>query len=784
LCLLAVIFGSVTLLAEQPGVVLERESSTIVLEPYALNIIRVTMSTLKDQAVSEPGYGIVAKPSDTGWTHEATAAGDTYRSTRLNVFIAAPAPPRRRPDGSFWKGPRKNFNGADREPYMTITGGDGKPLLNMEGWEMAELNDKDGDRQLDNDRRPEDPPFYRVGATFASPDNEHYYGLGQNQEGYLDHRQHKVECWADYQSAGGPNFCVPFLVTNKGYGLLWDNPSKTTLLPGLNEQTKWISQVGQRVSFFVVAGSTTDEIYSGYRVLTGDTPMLPKWAYGLIQCKQRYSTQAEMLAVARGYRERHLPIDMLVLDWFYYTSMGQMDFIKEQWPDPAEMNRQLHALNIETMISVWPRFKPGTRYYDKVRQNGWFLHHADGTPEDGLPYDSQGSDIDSTNPDAAKWYWGVVRDDIASKGFDSFWADETEPDLPPNGSYFKIGPGVEYFNVYPLFHTSAFYNGIRKDFPERRALILSRDAYLGAQHNGAIFWSSDIFPTWDVLRRQIPTGLDVAASGIAYWGNDIGGWQALPKSHVPAHAPLIDPSDARENVGGYDDYPELYVRWYEYGVFQPNFRTHGTRPHNEVWSYGKQAESILEKYLRLRYELMPYTYSLAYSTHESGAPFMRALFMDFPNDPKVADMGEEYMFGPAFLVAPVTSQGQTTKSVYLPAGTAWYNFWTNERFEGGQTIQVNAPIDTIPLFVKAGSIVPLGSAVESTHDKQSIMHVKVYPGADGDFTLYSDDGLTYAYEKGDGLITRVHWDDSAKKLTHTGATAWNNNGIVDVVTAR
>lgn len=784
LCLLAVIFGSVTLLAEQPGVVLERESSTIVLEPYALNIIRVTMSTLKDQAVSEPGYGIVAKPSDTGWTHEATAAGDTYRSTRLNVFIAAPAPPRRRPDGSFWKGPRKNFNGADREPYMTITGGDGKPLLNMEGWEMAELNDKDGDRQLDNDRRPEDPPFYRVGATFASPDNEHYYGLGQNQEGYLDHRQHKVECWADYQSAGGPNFCVPFLVTNKGYGLLWDNPSKTTLLPGLNEQTKWISQVGQRVSFFVVAGSTTDEIYSGYRVLTGDTPMLPKWAYGLIQCKQRYSTQAEMLAVARGYRERHLPIDMLVLDWFYYTSMGQMDFIKEQWPDPAEMNRQLHALNIETMISVWPRFKPGTRCYDKVRQNGWFLHHADGTPEDGLPYDSQGSDIDSTNPDAAKWYWGVVRDDIASKGFDSFWADETEPDLPPNGSYFKIGPGVEYFNVYPLFHTSAFYNGIRKDFPERRALILSRDAYLGAQHNGAIFWSSDIFPTWDVLRRQIPTGLDVAASGIAYWGNDIGGWQALPKSHVPAHAPLIDPSDARENVGGYDDYPELYVRWYEYGVFQPNFRTHGTRPHNEVWSYGKQAESILEKYLRLRYELMPYTYSLAYSTHESGAPFMRALFMDFPNDPKVADMGEEYMFGPAFLVAPVTSQGQTTKSVYLPAGTAWYNFWTNERFEGGQTIQVNAPIDTIPLFVKAGSIVPLGSAVESTHDKQSIMHVKVYPGADGDFTLYSDDGLTYAYEKGDGLITRVHWDDSAKKLTHTGATAWNNNGIVDVVTAR
>jgi alpha-D-xyloside xylohydrolase len=461
--------------------------------------------------------------------------------------------------------------------------------------------------------------------------------------------------------------------------------------------------------------------------------------------------------------------------------MGQMDFIKEQWPDPADMNRQLHAMNIETMISVWPRFRPDSRFYDLVKKNGWFLHHADGTPADGLPYDSQGSDIDTTNPDAAGWYWGVIRDNIASAGFDSFWADETEPDLPPNSSYFKIGPGTQYFNVYPFFHTAAFYNGIRKDMPNTRALILSRDAYLGAQHNGAIFWSSDIFPTWDVLKRQIPTGLDVAASGIAYWGNDIGGWQGLPKTHTPAHTPLIDPSDARDNVGGYDDYPELYVRWYQYGVFQPNFRTHGTRPHNEVWSYGKQAEPILEKYLKLRYELMPYIYSLGYFTHETGAPFMRPLFMDFPNDPKVADMGDEYMFGPAFLVAPVTSQGQTTKAVYLPAGTAWYNYWTNRRFEGGQTIQVSAPIDTIPLFVKAGSIIPLGSAVESTHDKQSISHVKVYPGSNADFALYSDDGQTYAYEKGESQVTRLHWDGVARKLTQIGTPAWSDDAIVEVI---
>ena len=226
------------------------------------------------------------------------------------------------------------------------------------------------------------------------------------------------------------------------------------------------------------------------------------------------------------------------------------------------------------------------------------------------------------------------------------------------------------------------------------------------------------------------------------------------------------------------------MRWYEYGVFQPNFRTHGTRPHNEIWSYGKQAEPILQKYLRLRYQLMPYIYSLGYSTHETGAPIMRALFMDFPNDPKVSDIGNEYMFGPAFLVAPVTSQGQTTKSVYLPAGTAWYNYWTNQRYDGGQTIEVDAPIDTLPLFVRAGSIVPLGSTVESTHDKQTIEHVRVYPGADGEFTLYNDDGLTYAYEKGEAEVTHLRWDNAKGKLTQTGTMAWSGDSVLQLAGER
>ncbi len=771
--------------AQPSRVVIDRGGATVVLEPYAPNIVRVSLSGIKDQATAAPGYGLIAQPSQDGWIDQHNDEGDTFRSDRMTVFVPATHPPRPKKPGEV-EGTEKFFSGSTPGVNVRITLPDGQSLLNMEGWEMSVPNHKEGNADLAYDRRPQDPPFYQVGATFASPADEHYYGLGQNQEGYLDRRGHKVECWADYNAAGGPNFCVPFMVTNKGYGVLWDNPSKTTIAPGFNERTIWTSQVGQRVSFFVIAGRTTDEIYSGYRLLTGETPMLPKGAYGFIQCKQRYVTQAEMLAVAKGYRERHLPIDMVVLDWFYYTKMGQMDFIQDRWPDPAEMNRQMHAMNIQTMISVWPRFEPGSRYFDFIQSKGWFEHLADGTPTNGLPYDKAGSDIDTTNPDAARWYWNAIRENIVSKGFDAFWADETEPDLPPNGSYFKIGPGTQYFNVYPLFHTAAFYKGIRRDLPSKRALIMSRDAYLGAQHNGTIFWSSDIFPDWDTLRRQVPTGLGVTASGIAYWGNDVGGWQYLPQFHKPARTPLIDPSDARDNVGHNDDYPELYVRWFEYGAFEPNFRTHGTRRYNEVWSYGKQAEPILEKYLRLRYQLMPYIYSLGYETHQTGAPYMRALFMDFPDDPKVANIGDEYMFGPAILVAPVTEQGQTTKSVYLPAGTAWYNYWTGERSEGGQTIQVSAPIDTIPLFVRAGSILPMGTHVGSTLEKQSIARLRIYPGANADFTLYNDDGQTYAYEKGDSQVTHLHWDDVSKKLSHTGPASWSGSDdqLVEMVDAK
>jgi len=781
---LAGVLLALTVLHNRPAIaqqaVLSRGNATVVLESFAPNIVRITLSLDKAAALKPAGVGILARPRAAGWTQASANDGDTFRSDRLVVRVS---PEFRGTPSGTQADIAKYFNGSTPHMNLRIETPDGRLVLNMQGWEMAVPNHKDGNADVLYDRRPGDDPFFEVGATFGAPSDEHYYGLGQNQQGFLDLRGHSLECAHDYTAAAGPSVCVPFVVTNKGYALLWDNPSKTRVDFAFNDQTRWTSQAGQRVSFFVIAGDSYDQLYEGYRLLTGSVPMLPKSAYGYIQSKQRYASQKEVLDVAHGYRERHLPADVMVVDWFHFTKMGQMDMDPKLWPDPAAMNAELHKLGFRSMISVWPRFVPESRYYNTLLKNGWFEHLADGTPTNGLPYDRAGSDIDTTNLDAAHWYWNVIRDNFASKGFDAFWADETEPDLPPNGSYLHIGPGTEYFNVYPYFHTKALYDGFRRDLPDRRALILSRDAYLGAQHNGAIFWSSDIYPTWDTLKRQVPTGLNFVASGMPYWSTDIGGWQYLPYFHTPERRPLIDPSDARENVHHDDDYPELYVRWFQYATFQPNMRAHGSRNFNEVWSYGRQAEPILEKYLRLRYQLLPYIYSLGYFSHQTGAPFMRGLFMDFGDDPKTAAISDEYMFGPALLIAPVTEQGVTHRDVYLPAGADWYNFWTNERLRGGQQITVAAPIDTIPIFVRAGSILPLGSSIESTSDKQSIAELRIYSGADSDFIFYSDDGTTYSYETGKCDITHFHWSDAENQLRHTGATPWNgpDENIVRVI---
>ncbi|GGA03526.1 TIM-barrel domain-containing protein [Dyella caseinilytica] len=730
-----------------PLAVLNHNGSYVVVESYAPNIVRVTISDNASKAEAAPGYGFVGTPDESGWTHQANASSDRFVSKALTLEIVQPK-----------QGPMdtmaRYFAPTLPPVALKVSKPDGEVILDMTGWEMSP-------------HKVNGEQTYRVGASFVAPADEHYYGLGQNQEGILDYRERTVECKHDYDAPAGETVCVPFLVTNKGYGILWDNPSATRISAAVNGRTLWQSNVGERVSFFIITGNTTDDIYAGYRKLTGATPLPPKAAFGFIQSKARYESQQQILDAAAGYRQRGYPLDIIVLDWFYWTKMGQFDINPAEFPDPAAMNKTLHDEGIQTIISVWPRFERTSRFFSFLASHGWLLKDANGQPVDGLPFrnDRAGALIDSTNPQARAWYWGQIRDNLASKGFDYFWLDETEPDLVPDGSFYSIGSGDRYHNVFPLLHTEGVSEGSRRDRPNKRNLILARAAYIGAQRNGALFWSSDIQPTWEALKRQVPTGLDFTASGLAYWGNDIGGWQPLPPEHTPAHKPLLDPSDARTVVGGYDDYPELFARWFQYGTFTPTLRVHGMRKAVEVWAYGKGAEQVVVKYLRLRYSLIPYTYALGKHTYDSGAPFMRGLFMDFPDDPNVATIGDEYMFGPAFLVAPVTDQGVEHRKVYLPAGSDWYNFWTNEKFTGGQTIDVSAPIDTIPLFVRAGSIIPMGEQIPSTATPQKLASIRVYPGKDADFVLYDDDGVSYNYEHGSGKSTRLHWNDKQQTLS-------------------
>jgi alpha-D-xyloside xylohydrolase len=738
-------------LCAAPLSTLDRNGAWVTVEAYGPNVVHVTIAVDKEEVLKGPGYGILPKNADNGaFRHTSGADGDVFVSKGMTLRVN-PAPPARTPSQG-----EKYFAPALASVGLQVLNAKGEKVLDMGGWEMSP-HTVNGEKT------------YQVGATFNTARDEHLYGMGQNQESLsgLDLRGRVLDCKHWYDAPGGESVCVPFMVSSKGYGIVWDNPSATRFQGAIHGRTVFQSQVGERVSFFVITGNTPDELYSGYARLTGKTPIPPKSAFGLIQSKARYETQAEVLRVANTYRQKKYPLDVMVVDWFYWTRMGQMDINPAEYPDPVGMNKQLHDMGMESIISIWPRYETSGRYFNELDAKGYLLKDKDGKSVDGLPFrsDRTGGLIDATNPKARQWFFEKSRDNILSHGFDYPWLDETEPDLVPDGFFYAIGSGDRYHNLFPLVHVEGFADNMRAWKPNKRVLILSRAAYLGSQRTGALFWSSDITSTWEALQRQIPAGLNMVASGIALWGNDIGGWQKIPQNTTAVKAPLVDPAGAEEVVGKNRDYPELMTRWFQYGTFLPTLRLHGDRKHADIWSFGKQAETIMARYDQLRYQLIPYIYSQAKRTHDTGAPFMRPLWMDFGADPNVANIGTQYMFGPAFLVAPITEQGQTEKDVYLPAGTDWYDFWTNEKFSGGRWIKAQAPIDRIPVFVKAGSVIPMGADVQSTRGKQGIAQVLVYPGKDGEFALYDDDGVSYDYEKGKSTVTTLRWNDASGKLS-------------------
>jgi alpha-D-xyloside xylohydrolase len=575
--------------------------------------------------------------------------------------------------------------------------------------------------------------------------HEALYGLGQHQAGVWNYRGESVDISQD-----NSNIAVPLMLSSKGYGIFWNNTSRSRFNNRFANYLYISAEVANVMDYYFLYGPEFDKIIAEYRDLTGPAPLFGKWAYGFWQCKNRYKSQDEILAVAKKYRDLHIPVDNIVQDWFWWHRKGEFIFNKN-YPHPKAMIDQLHAENFHLMISIWPFFEPGSTNYDYMDKQGWFV---DKFKYAKPPYHTDAMAVyDATNPEARKYYWDQIKHGLFSIGADAWWMDTTEPETEGQEENILLnhklaaGSGNRYVNVYPLLDAQAVYQGQRSASDKKRVFILSRSAFAGSQRNAVTAWSGDINSDWFSFRRQIPAGLNFSLSGIPYWTTDIGGFV----------------------FGNPDDpaFRELFIRWFQYGTFNPILRVHGTRKpdENELWSYGPEAQAILVNFDRLRYRMLPYIYSLAWRTTSENYTPMRPLVMDFRTEDRAQNIGDEFMFGQAFLVNPVTEPAATTRQVYLP-GVKWYDFWTGSAVPGGRMISAIAPLDRLPVYIRAGSIVPLGPDEEwSTEKPEDPIELRIYPGADADFTLYEDENDTYNYEKGVYATIPMHWDNASRALT-------------------
>jgi len=667
---------------------------------------------------------------------------------------------------------------------------------------------------------------YEIRQDFLLSPNEALYGLGQHQEGFLNLRDIPVRLLQ-----ANTNIAIPFLISTKGYGLLWNNAALTDFNPAtevihldehgagtfqtgqegeygfllsgngraklrlavdddkvIDLKNMWLpgfaggkmhlaanttykviaesggqtelsvrapsntmafrSEVGHAVDYYFIYGPEPSRVIAEYREFTGAAPLLPSWAYGFWQCRERYSSQQQILDTAAEFRKRQIPVDVLVQDWQYWGKYGwnAMRFDESEYPNPAEMMTALHHQDFHMVISVWAKFGAETAVDHQFKDAHLLLTSAASTGEPGETREPEDW-ADLFDPKAQKLFWSDIDHNLFSLGLDGWWLDASEPEGDPlkvDNTY--LGPGKMVRNAYPLFETSAVYNGQRATSESKRVAILSRSAYTGQQRNGSISWSGDISANWETLRHQIPAGLSFAMSGFPYWTTDIGGF--------------FRPADQYTSA----DYHELLIRWFQFGTFCPIFRIHGYQSRTEMWNYGPEVEKILTQYDELRYRLMPYIYSAAWGVTNRGETIMQALPFVYPNDAAVRDVDDEFLFGDSLLVSPVTQPNATSRKVILPAGDDWVDFWTGKTYHGGQTIAADAPLDQIPLSVKAGSIVPMGPRVQSTADAEDPLEIRIYGGKDADFVLYEDSGDGYAYEHGSRATIHLHWDDRRKTL--------------------
>jgi alpha-D-xyloside xylohydrolase len=544
--------------------------------------------------------------------------------------------------------------------------------------------------------------------------------------------------------------------------LFWKTPADSA------DTSLW-SEVGDGIDYYFMYGPEIDQVIAGYRRVTGRAPMMPLWAYGLWQCRQRYETQQQSLDILDGFRSRSIPLDNIVQDWFYWKAdqWGSHQFDPQRFPDPQSWIRTIHdKYHARLMISVWPKFYPNTENAKAMRERG-FLYEQDLAEGEKDWINFVYTYYDAFNPEARALFWSQMERELFRKGVDAWWMDATEPELihGPELEGTKthmhptaLGSGSRMLNAYPLVNSQAVYEGQRSAAPNQRVFILTRSGFSGQQRYASAVWSGDISSTWTAMRKQIPAGLSFSLSGLPYWSMDSGGFS------VPARF-------SRRNAAPEDieEWRELNTRWFQFATFVPLLRVHGEFPYREMWYFGGESHPAFQtmlKFDRLRYRLLPYIYSLAGDVTQAGGSIMRAFVMDFRNDAKAREIGDQYMFGPSLMINPVTHYKARSRSVYLPQSAGWYDWWSGRMFTGGRTIEAMAPYESMPIYVKAGSIIPVGPELQYTADKPADpLTLYVYAGADGVFTLYEDEGVNYNYEQGRFTRILLHWNNITRTLT-------------------
>lgn len=694
----------------------------ISVEFFSPSIVRVTKHPSGHTPSAKESLVVTMNPGDCNVTVSRDGRYSTLRSDSLEVRI------------------------NETTGGITFMTHDGRKLL----------LDKDYGTSFAHDNAHNNDTTYKVRSSFLLEPEEPIYGIGQVMDGRFNRRNSAYHLQNENMFTYSPYFISP----SKGYAVYWDNYSISDFLD--TPQDLSYTSLGDKLDYYFIYGPTPAGVISNLRGLTGKAPMLPLWAYGFFQSWCQYNTQDELLDALKKFRSLRVPIDCMVQDWRYWPEYNHTDsawnshsFDPVRFPDPKKWADEIHGLNAKLMVVAWPGFGPKTPQYTQLDSKGMII------PFDTWPPNSGAHPYDVYSPEARDIYWQHLNNGIFSAiGNDAWWLDSTEPDhinVKPSDFFLPTSRGTyrNVKNAYSLMHNKGIATHQKETDKRKRVVILTRSGFIGQQRYGSNTWSGDVQSSWEALENHIPAAQHYALMGIPNWNSDIGGYFAWAWRD----------SDGKMKPG----FPELYTRWMQFGAFSPMMRSHGLDLPREIWNFGNPGDTIYDaqkKMINLRYRLLPYIYSTSYDVSANDGLFIRPLMMDFNADKRVYDCGNEYMFGKAFLVSPVTRPGATSWDVYLPEGADWWDFWTNRKTAGATTVNRESPIDILPLYVKAGTILPFGPKVQySTEKPWDNLEIRIYPGSDGSFTLYEDENDNYNYEQGLRSLIHFNWDDSDRTLT-------------------